>query len=94
MKARLRGNQRQSGVGHGIAICRESEFLGERIVAFVAGFAWHRGAPNITVLYDPTLVPQEENEFVALKSAFEAQLVNRDAGCMNLIPGYYSWSNC
>ncbi|SRR6266545_585007 len=81
-------------MGHGFCVCAGSmNDRSERLIAFVEGFAWRRGGNEAVVLFDPRLVPADEQQFAAFKAAIETRIRAGNVSPSEIVPGYWGIAN-
>ena len=80
-------------LGHGFCVYARSKHHRARLVAFVDGFAWRRGATEAVIQFNPRLVPADEKQFAAFKAAVEARIRAGDISDSEVMPGYWGFAN-
>jgi hypothetical protein len=80
-------------MGHGLCIYKDSEHRRERLAAFVDGFAWLHGGEKAVVLFDPEMMPADQQQFAAFKTALESRIRSRNIAPSELVSGYHCIAN-
>jgi hypothetical protein len=88
-----RVNLSADNMAHGLCVYKDSEHRRERLAAFVDGFAWLRGGEKAVVLFDPEMVPADQQQFAAFKIALENRIRNGKTAPSELVPGYWCIAN-